>query len=135
MITQIFDAVVGVTRSVDRARSSPRRQSADVLVARLTFVVLNVRLTAVTLDEVGDLIEAKMKRVVQRGIAALVLRVGIGAVSDEKFHATSLTILARHSEWSVPHLVSSVDRHALCEERFHLTIPSMARVREQIANF
>lgn len=135
MITQLFDAVVGARDVLDRAWLSPCQRLADVLIARLTFIVLNVRLTAVTLDEIGDLIEAKMKRIVQRGVPTLVLRIRVGAVSYEKLDATSLTILSRDNERSVAHLVSSINRHALCEERLHLTIPSVASVRKQISNF
>ena len=111
-----------------------RRRSPDEFVTRLTFLVLNVGRRAVTLEKIGDGVEAKVDAKVKRGISSLVLEVCIGAASHEELDASSLTVLTGDDQAGVAHLVSSVEGHALHDELFELAVASVSSVGEQVAN-
>ena len=111
-----------------------RRWSPDEFVTRLTFLVLNVGRRAVTLEKIGDGVEAKVDAKVKRGVSSLVLEVCIGAASHEELDASSLTVLTGDDQAGVAHLVSSVEGHALHDELFELAVASVSSVGEQVAN-
>lgn len=72
--------------------------SSDEFVARLPVVILDVGQTAVTLEKIRNGVEAKVEREMQRGVPVLVLNVWIGAASNEKLHASTLTVLTSDDE-------------------------------------
>jgi len=88
----------------------------------------------VTLEKIGDGVEAKVDAKVKRGVSSLVLEVCIGAASHEELDASSLTVLAGDDQAGVAHLVSSVEGHALHDELFELAVASVSSVGEQVAN-
>lgn len=79
-------------------RGDGSEASSDEFVARLPVVILDVGQTAVTLEKIRNGVEAKVEREMQRGVPVLVLNVWIGAASNEKLHASTLTVLTSDDE-------------------------------------